>query len=277
MFSLTVKALRAMIKDKTHHLGAALSYYAIFSLVPLLVLSLSLASFALPDLSSQDQLLEQISLFFGGPVATLISSAVYSIQNSEQGALATVLIVLVLFFGASGVFRQLKDALNAVWKVNPKKRELSTSSLLTKNVLAALTIFFTGALLIFWTLLNIANSFLREAFLSPRISMVFWQGMNFAGIILIGTILVAIIFAVFPDKKLKVADMLLPALITVILFSVLRFLFSIYLSIWDIGSIYGSAGTVVVFLIWIYLLAQVLLFGAEFSKAYINHKGIPKK
>ncbi|MDP3880735.1 MAG: YihY/virulence factor BrkB family protein [bacterium] len=267
MFSLVTKALRGMVLDKTHRLGAALSYYAIFSLVPLLILSLSIASFVLPQSASQDQLLRQVSVFFGDPVANLVASAIYSIQGSDQGVLATVLVLLILVFGAGGVFRQLKDALNTIWKVDEKSKK-DRPSIVAKNIVAVLTIFFTGLLLIVWTLLNLISSYLKGTIFSPQLSLVFWQTVNFAGTLLVGTILVATIFAVFPDKRLKISDMLFPAFITVILFTLLRFVFSVYLDLWQVGSAYGAAGTVVVFLIWIYLAAQVLLFGAELSRVY---------
>jgi membrane protein len=271
MLSLITKAFKGMVRDKTHRLGAALSYYAIFSLVPLLILSLSIASFVLPEQASQAQLLRQVGVFFGQPVANLLSSAIYSIQGSDKGILATVLVLIILIFGAGGVFRQLKDALNTIWGIDETKKK-DRPSFVVKNIVAVLTIFFTGALLVVWTLLNILSSYFKGVIFSPQLSFAFWQAVNFAGVLLVGTILVAIIFAVFPDKRLRISDMLFPAFVTVILFTLLRFVFSVYLDLWQVGSAYGAAGTVIVFLIWIYLLAQVLLFGAELSKVYVKSK-----
>ena len=258
---------------KAPRLGAALSFYTMMSLAPLLVVAIAIAGFVFGRQAAEGQIVWQIQDLVGTQGGEAIQTLLQHAGKASSGILATVLGVFTLLFGASGVFGELHDSLNMVWGVKSasggglmrmiKYRFVSFAmvvgigfllmvSLLLSALLAAAGKFFSGYLPVSEAVLHLAN-----------------LGVSFVAF----TVLFAILYKVVPDVRIEWQDVWIGGAVTSLLFSVGKFLIGLYLGKAAVGSAYGAAGSLVVFLVWVYYSAQILLLGAGFTHNFAERHG----
>lgn len=273
IFDLLKETISEWQKDKASRLAAALAYYTIFSLAPLLIIVVAIAGFAAGRDAAMGLLDEQIQGLVGRESADFIQEMLKNTRQPEANLLASIIGVVTLLLGALGFFGQLKDALNTVWEVEPKPAN-GILNFLRSNFLSFTMVLGIGFLLLVSLVLsailaavsNFANGLLPGMeFLMQIVNFVISFGVT--------TLLFAMIYKILPDTDIAWRDVWVGAAITSLLFSVGRFLIGLYLGSSSIGSTYGAAGSMAVILVWVYYSAQLLLLGAEFTQVFARRYG----
>jgi membrane protein len=260
-------------EDNASRLAAALAYYSLLSLAPLLVIVIAVAGFFYGPDAARGKVAGELGAVVGGEAAQGIQSVVASAHSPSSGVISTIVGVVTLFVGASGVFGELQSSLNTIWEVKPKPgrgilgevkdRFLSFTmvlgvaflllvSLVLSSVLSALGSTFAGAL--------------------PGGEPI-WQVVNFAFSFSVVTGLFALIFKYIPDAEIQWRDVWLGAAVTAGLFTVGKLLLGLYLGKAAPGSSYGAAGSIIALVVWVYYAAQILFLGAEFTQVQARQRG----
>lgn len=276
---MNVKQYGMLLKDATFawwehkvpRLGAALAYYTIFSLGPLMLIIIAIAGQVFGEEAAQGQIVQQIQGLVGEEGAKAIEAMLISARKPSAGIVATVLGVVMLLFGASGVFGQLQDALNTIWGVTPKPGR-GLWGFLKDRFLSFAMVVGIAFLLLVSLVVTAALSALGTLFGEWGAS-VGGQAANFVISFGVITFLFAMIFKVLPDVRLAWRDVWVGAALTSLLFTIGKLLIGLYLGRSSTASAFGAAGSLVVLLIWIYYSAQILFFGAEFTRAYAAKRG----
>lgn len=258
------------VADKVPRLAAALAFYTILSAAPLLVVALSIAGMVFGRQAVEGQMVEQMRGLVGEEGGQAIQSMIASASGPGSGV-AMVIGVVMLLLGASGVFAELQDALNTIWKAEPKKG--SGWFGMIRDRLFSMAMVFGVAFLLLVTLVV-------SAIVSALTRFAGWEGIGIVGQIadflvsfLIITLLFAMMYKILPDVKVAWGDVWVGAVVTAFLFTVGKLLIGLYLGHASVGSAYGAAGSLVVFVVWVYYSGQILFLGAEFTKAYANRFG----
>jgi len=259
--------------DKAPRLGAALSYYTVFSIVPLLVLVIAIAGLVFGEEVAQGYILAQISSLLGNKTAASLQEMLQTAQEPSTGTVTGLLAIGTLLLGASGVFQQLQDALNTVWHVEEKEGR-GIWGAIKDRFFSFVAVLGTGFLLLVSLVLSAALAAIGKLFqgLLPAPEMIL-QAANFVISFGVITVLFAMMFKLLPDAKVAWRDVWIGAGMTSLLFTIGKFLIGLYLGKADVGSAYGAAGSLVILLIWVYYSSQILLFGAEFTAVYANRYG----
>jgi len=259
--------------DKAPRLGAALSYYTIFSLAPLLVLVISIAGLVFGQKAAEGRLLAQLSEVVGTDAGVAVQTMVAKAGQHRGGVIATIISLVVLMVGATGVVIELQDALNTVWKVVPKPgrgiRGLIRDRLLSIGIVLAFGFLFIVSLVASSALAAVGHVMSRWLPGWVILGYVLNYGVSFG---VIGVML-AMIFKILPDVKMAWKDVWLGAAVTSALFHLGKFLIGLYVGKAGVGSTFGAAGSLAVLLVWIYYSTQLVLMGAEFTRAYANQFG----
>lgn len=268
VFGLIKQTAVAWLDDGCPRLGAALAFYTIFSLAPVLMIGISVASFAFGRDAVQGHVVSQIQYLVGREAAFTIQAMIENAHRSHSGVLATVIGVTTLLIGATAVFGELQDAFNLIWRSKPRLRSYWLSMIFSRLLSFSLVIalgFLMLASLIVSAGITAFTGYLEvlAGATGPVLSLV-----NFVTSFAILTFLFALLFRVLPDAPVTWSDVWLGSVITAVLFSLGKFLIGLYLGNSAIASSYGAAGSLVVILVWIYYSAQILLFGAEFTRLY---------
>ena len=260
-------------QDKAQRLGAALAYYTIFSAAPLLLIAISIAGIAFGEEAAHDQIAAQLRSVMGENTAKILDEMVEAAAKPKTGTIATIIGILTLFFGASGVFMQLNDALDTIWNVERKKtkgiigflknRFLSIAMVLGIGFLLLVTLIFDAAI-------SALGNYIDRLFPGGEALLQVAQIIVSFGLV---TVLFAAIFRFLPDVRPAWRDVWLGAVFTAVLFVIGKFGLSIYLGKAAIGSSYGAAGSLVILLFWVYWSAHILFFGAEFTQVYARTFG----
>jgi len=260
-------------EDKAPRLGAALAYYSVFSIGPLIILTIGVASLIWGAEAAQGQVVNEIEGTVGEPVAGALEQMLAHGHESGWGTGATILGIITLLFGASGVFGQLQDALNTVWKVAPKPGR-GLWGIVSDRFLSLTMVLGTGFLLLVSLVLTAALSALGSSVAQalPGAAII-WQIVNQVVAFAVVTLLFAMIFRFLPDARIAWRDVWIGAVITAALFSVGKFLLGWYLGREGVTSGFGAAGSLVVILLWVYYSSLILLFGAEFTYVYAKRFG----
>lgn len=260
-------------KDNASTLAAALSYYSMFSLAPILVIIVSVAGFILGSEGRGQQLIRQVGQFVGPQIADMLQSVVQKAHQGSTGLIATIISAVVVIIGAAGVFYQLRKSLNIIWEVEPKQGK-GIKYLIKNQVLSFLSVFFIGFLLFVALAASTSLSELSGHFegIIPggRYAI---QGINVLIFFVIGTLLFAAVFKLLPDAEIAWSDVWIGAAITSILFSIGKFAIGLYLGKSTMASPYGAAGSLVILLAFIYYASNIFFIGAEFTQIYSNHFG----
>lgn len=260
--------------DSAPTLGAAVAYYTVFSLAPLFVITVFIAGLVFGQEAAQGQIFEQLRALIGETSAAAMEDVVESANaQPKTGLLATIVGFVALIIGASGVFAQLQASLNAIWRVEPKPGR-GVWGLIQDRVLSFGFILIVGFLLLISLILTAAIAFIGEWFggFLPGIEVLI-QIMNAILSLAVIALLFAMIFKFLPDVKIGWRDVWIGALITAALFTVGKEVLGLYLGKSGMASSYGAAGSLIVLLVWVYYSAQIVFFGAEFTKAYANKFG----
>lgn len=260
-------------EDKAPRLGAALAYYSAFSIGPLVLLVVGAASLIFGADAAQGEVVDEIKGTVGEPVAEALQQMLAHGHETGWGAGATVLGVVTLLFGASGVFGQLQDALNTVWKVAPKPGR-GIMGILRDRFLSLTMVLGTGFLLLVSLVLTAALSALSTSLARALPgAAVFWQVLNQVVAFGATTALFALIFRLLPEARVAWRDVWVGAVLTAVLFTLGKFLLGWYLGREGVTSGFGAAGSLVVILLWVYYSSLILLFGAEFTRVYAQQVG----
>lgn len=271
--SLLKEAFDEWNRDKSPRLAAALAYYTAFSLAPLLIVVIAIAGLAFGQDAVRGQLDNQIQGLVGAQAADAIQEMIAGANHAQTGVLASIIGVVTLLLGAAGLFGQLQDALNTVWDVEPKPNQGILATLKARLLSFTMVVgigFLLLVSLVISAVLSALNAWMSDVLpFSPALLQVFNLIISLAVI----TGLFALIFKVLPDIEIEWRDVLLGAFVTAVLFTIGKYLISLYLGQSSIASSYGAAGSFVVLLLWIYYSAQILLFGAEFTQVYARRRG----
>lgn len=269
---LISSTFRNFSADNASQLAAALAYYTIFSLSPILIIVLAVAGQFYNGDAARTQLLAQISSYTGPDTANFIDTILENSGRSTDGFVASGISFVVLLLGASGVFNQVQIALNKVWGVPPNLHR-NLASNLKKRLRSFLMVLTLGILLLVFLIVSTLASYLTE-FLNGGIqNALLIQIMNLILLFVILTTMFAMIFRIVPEKDISWTDVGLGAGITAFLFLIGRLGIGWYLFLSKSGSTYGVAGSLIVLLIWIYYSAQIFLLGAEFTQMYARKFG----
>jgi membrane protein len=248
-------------------MGAALAFYSILSIAPLLVIAVTLAALAFGREAAQGQLLAELRGLVGVEGAAAVGELLAHAQQPTQGILATSLALITLLVGASGVFGELQDAMNMIWKVPPAPG-MGVWAFFRQRFLSFAMVLGTGFLLLVSLVLSAVIAGLGQ-FLSgqvPALEPMLQLSSTLVTWIVV-TLLFAMIFKLLPDTFVAWRDVWAGALLTALLFTIGKTLIALYLGKSGLASAYGAAGSLVVLVVWIYYSAQILLFGAELTYA----------
>ncbi|HKC50822.1 MAG TPA: YihY/virulence factor BrkB family protein [Myxococcota bacterium] len=260
-------------KDDALSLGAALAYYTIFSMAPLLVLVIAIVGLVFGRAAAQGEIVAQIQDAIGPAGAQMIEGMVARASQPSSGAIATVVSLVTMFFGATGVFGQLQSSLNKIWEVQHKRRG-GLRGQLSRRLSAFAMILGIGVLLFLSLAASAALAFVH-GLLDERFP-VLGQVLPFANFALsfgVITALFAMILKTLPDVRIEWGDVWLGAAVTALLFTIGKALIALYLGRAGVTSVYGAAGSLVLVLLWIYYSAQLLFLGAEFTEVYSRRFG----
>jgi membrane protein len=264
-------------EDKASRLSAALAYYTIFSLAPMLLIIIAVTGLFWQRDVVQSQIMNQIEGLVGAEGRAFVSDLLTSASNPARGIFATIVGVITLLFGALGVFNELHNALNTIWDVKeeaPKSFVESIKQVIFSRLLSFTMILGIGFLLLVSLVISAGLSAVQETIGNTiPVSEIILQIVNLIISIGVITVLFALIFKYLPDAEIAWRDVWLGAFVTSILFSLGKFLIGLYLGNSAVASSFGAAGSLVLLLIWIYYSAQILLFGAEFTQVYANNFG----
>lgn len=261
--------------DKAPRLGAALSYYTIFSLAPLLLIAVAIAGLAFGQEAAQGRIVDEIGGVLGKDGAEMIQTMVANARKPREGILAAVMGVIALLFGASGAFNELRQAMNTVWEV-PERKGGGIRALIRDRLLSFAMVVFIGFLLLVSLVVSAGLSAMGEVmggFMTEKLHLLLIANHLLAlGVI---TVLFAMIFKFLPDAQPVVAwkDVWIGAFLTAIFFTIGKMAIGLYLGRGTVGSAYGAAGSLIVVLVWVYYAAQILFFGAELTQVYATRHG----
>src|SRR5919109_2117475 len=264
-------------EDKASRLSAALAYYTIFSLAPMLLIIIAVTGLFWSQDVVQSQVLNQLEGLVGAEGRTFVSDLLTSASNPAKDILATIVGIITLLFGALGVFNELHNALNTIWEVKEEETTgfvESVRKVIFGRLLSFTMILGIGFLLLVSLVISAGLSAVQETIGNAiPVSEILLQIVNLIISVGVITVLFALIFKFLPDAEIAWRDVWLGAFVTSLLFSLGKFLIGIYLGNSSVGSSFGAAGSLVLLLIWIYYSAQILLFGAEFTQVYANKYG----
>jgi membrane protein len=274
IFALLKDAAKEWSEDKVPRLGAALAYYTVFSLAPLLILVIAIAGLTLGQRdSAQAAVLGQLRGLVGEQGASVIQTAIDNSSKPAAGIVASVVSVITLLLGALGAFGQLQDALNTIWEVKPKPGRgimgIIKDRLLSFGLVLVIGFFVVASLVVSAALVAL-GTFLSNIVPGPEILM---EIINFVISLAVISALFAIMFKYLPDAKIAWRDVVIGAVATALLFTIGKTLIGLYLGNSSVTSTYGAAASLVVLLLWAYYASQIFLFGAELTQVYANRFG----
>jgi membrane protein len=265
---LITTTIENWIAHKDARQGAALAYYSVFSVGPLMVIAIAIAGFVFGQGAARGEVQGRLSGMVGQTAADAINSMLAGADKPHQGVLATVFGAVVLLFTALGVVVQLKDAFNTVWEVDERKISGFWQFIRTYLISLAVVIAFGFLLLVsllFTTALSATGEYL-DTQLPQTALQVGGSLISFAAI----TAMFAMMFKWLPDTEVEWRDVWLGAVITAALFELGKLLIGIYVGKLALGSTYGAAASLVILLIWVYYSSQIVLLGAEFTHCYAS-------
>ena len=274
IFPILKKAGSDWMNDQAPTLGAALAYYTVFSLAPLLIIAIAIAGLVFGHEAAQGQIFDQLRGLLGEASAKSMQDMVQNANaKPATGVVATLIGVMTLLFGASGVFGQLQTSLNAIWDVEPKPGR-GILGIIQDRILSFGFILVVGFLLLVSLLLTAAIALVAQWFggMVPGMETLV-QILNSILSLSVITLLFAMIFKFLPDAKIAWHDVWIGAFITAVLFTVGKLALGLYLGKSGVTSSYGAAGSLIALLLWVYYSSQILFFGAEFTQVYANRFG----
>ena len=260
--------------DKAPRLGAALAYYSVFSMAPLVIICVGVAGLVFEKKEAATAIIREIEQTAGEPTAQAVSAIVTQASVGETGWIATIVGLAVLLFGASAVVLELQDALNTIWRVAPRPGK-PILTIVRERFLSFAVVLGGGFLLLVSLVVNAALSALGEMLASQSglDEIAYWHMVNNVFSFAFVTLLFALIYKVLPDIEIKWRDVWIGAVLTAFLFTLGKYLIGLYLGKSGTATAFGAAASVVIVLVWVYYSAQILLLGAEFTRIYTERYG----
>ncbi|NBD18633.1 MAG: YihY family inner membrane protein [Cyanobacteria bacterium] len=271
LIALLRETFTQWLEHKAPRLAAALAYYMVFSLAPLLVIAIAIAGAIFGEEAARGEIVNRIGGFVGQDAASLIEKAISNASQPDLSNVASLISVAILLFGASGVFAQLQDALNTIWSVQPRPGRV-IKQFISKRILSFGMVLGLGLFVILSLILTAAISALSQLELLPGFPFL-WKFLSLAVSFGLVTLFFALVFKFLPDAKVAWSDVWIGSIITSILFAIGRSLLGWYLGKTSFASTYGAAGSLIVLLAWVYYSAQILFLGAEFTEVYARKFG----
>ncbi len=262
------------LDDSGIKLSAALSYYTIFSLPPLLIIIISLSGFIFGDEAVNGELFWQIQGMIGKEAALQVQETIKNVKLSNSTTFATTFGLIVLFIGASGVFAEIQESLNLIWGIKAKPQK-GFIKFIKNRLMSFSMIGSVGFLLLVGLIVNSTMDLLnnRLAAMFSLESLHIFYYVNIIIVFIIITSLFTVIFRTLPDGKVNFKDCLIGATFTALLFMLGKYVIGAYLASSLMTTAYGAAGSVILILVWVYYSAIILYFGAEFTKVYAQTHG----
>jgi membrane protein len=274
VLGICVTAVTAWFDHNAASLGAALAYYTLFSVAPILIIAVAIAGYVFGADSAQTQVLSQLQALIGDAGASAVKDLVLNAHYSDKKGLAAAVGVITLIIGASSVFGELQNALERIWQTPKPAREVGWWRFLRSRVLSVGMVLGVGFLLLVSLVASAAlaafggwlGNFLPQLdIVLPVLDLVLSFGMS--------VVLFAMIYKYVPRESIPWGDVWIGATATSLLFTIGKSLIGIYLGKSSFNSAYGAAGSLIVLLLWIYYSAQIFLLGAEFTHAFAYARG----
>lgn len=267
-------AINRMFEDDALPLAAALAYYSLLSMAPLLLVVVSVAGTFFADGQVHMQLIEQMGRLVGEEGAALTQTVIEHTGSEERSQWSLAIGALLTLLGASTVFGQLQYALNRVWRVKASPRAAFIASFIKQRILSFALVLSVGFLLmvslvisaVLGTLHTYLDTWMADA-------AIFWSGLDLVISFTLATVLIAMMFKYLPDAEIEWRDTWLGAVITATLFIAGKQVIGLYLGQTTVASSFGAAASVVIFMVWVYYAALILLFGAEITQAVAVRRG----
>jgi membrane protein len=265
--------------DKASQLGAALAFYTIFSLAPILIIIVAVVGFILGKESVHAYILGELSKFVGQVNAEYVMNTINHSYQAGSGLRATIVAILLILVGATTVCMMLKNALNTMWGV--KRGGSRVLHALMDRAMSLLIVLLAGAFLFLSMVISSiisAGSIYLNNYINIPLNFLGW--VNYIISLVLLSLLFALLYKVLPDVEISWGDVWIGGAITALLFNLGRSLLGLYLARTTVSSAYGAAGSLVVLLLWVYYSAQIIFLGAEFTQVYAKKYGseiVPRK
>lgn len=269
-FKILVQSYQEWKEDKAPKQAAALAYYSIFSLAPLVTIIITLLGWFYKENDISTAFMNQVTGLIGDSGKLIFETIAEAANKPQTSILAAIISTVTMLFGATGIFVQLKDALNTAWDIEENKKNPEG----LKGLLKVRAIAIASVIVIFFLLLislfasSVISSIMGRFSSDILIISILIQLLNQVMSIGMITLLFAFIFKYLPDTKVAWKDVWTGALFTSVLFNIGKYVIGIYLGNSNVGSAFGAAGSVLVVLVWVYYSALLILFGAEFTQVY---------
>jgi membrane protein len=268
------QTIHDFMDDKVLKLSAALSYYTIFSIAPMLIVIITLCDVFLGKEAIEGSVYGQINDMVGNEAAMQIQQMIKNAALSGDSTWATAVGIITLIIGATSVFGEIQDSINFIWQLKAKPKNGLVKMLLNRLLSFSMVVSLGFILMVSLAMNGIIELFSNQlAVLFPQVTMVLVYIVNLALTFIIISSLFAIIFKVLPDARVRWKHVIVGAVTTAILFMIGKFAIGMYLGSSKVGTAYGAAGSIVIILLWVYYSAIILYFGAEFTQVYVQHFG----
>lgn len=275
IWNFTKEVFTKFIDDKCPKLGAALSFYTIFSVAPIIVIAIAVAALIFGREAARGEIISQIQGLAGQEGAKVIQTALKNAQYSSTSLIAIMTGFVALVVGSTVVFVELQDSLNMIWKVKPRPDRNMFKGLLKDRIRSFAMVMATGFLLLLslavTTFISSLNNYISMTFFN--IPKFFLDASDIIISLLMTFLLFMMIFKLLPDVLIQWKHVWIGALVTSVFFVLGKYLIGLYLGTSSLSSTYGAAGSLVIFLLWVYYSAQILFLGAEFTQVYAEKYG----
>jgi membrane protein len=260
--------------DNPWRLSAALSYYALFSLAPLLTLAVAVAAVVVDETVVQGELLRQLQELIGEKGTNAMTHMLHSAGHPVEGTVATLISFITLFIVSMGMFSELQDALNLIWRIPSRPSSSALWGLLRTRLFSFLLVIGTGFLLVAALTLNVvmaaAGKFIDRQMPEPQVVMTM---INIMGSPVVMAVLFTLMFKILPEGHIAWQDVWIGAIATAALFTLGRWAIGLYLGGPAMTSMYGAASSLMAILVWVYYSALIFFLGAEFTYVYAHQYG----
>ena len=274
VWHLLKTAFTGFMDDKVPKLSGALAYFTVFSIGPMLIVIIFFADLFYGREAVEGTVFSQINGFVGASAAAQIQDIISNASLSGKGPITGIVGAVTLLIGATTVFSEIQDTINTIWglKAKPKKGWLKMllNRLLSFSIVVSLGFLLLVSLVVTGLVEALSN---RLVNVFPDIAVLVIYIINLLITFAVVTLLFAIIFKVLPDAEIKWRDVFTGAMVTAVLFMIGKFGITFYIGTSNVGTTYGTAGSLVIILLWVYYSSIILYFGAEFTKAYATKFG----
>lgn len=278
--TVLLKAAKNWNADNVFKHSAAVSFCTLFSIAPITIVAVTVVGFFFGKQEATDQLTRQVAALVGPASADLINKAATAAQSHQDSWFATTVGIVLVVVGATTVFAQLQDSLNAIWGVRTRPSKSGWIVLILHRLVSFAMVVTVGFLLLVSLILTTFLTSTLHRFSGTFLdSPAVLRSVDLFGGLIVITSLFALIFKIMPDVKLEWREVGLGAALTAILFTAGRYLIALYLSHSTVASIYGTAGSLVALLMWVYYSCAILFFGVEFIRAHkvLHHHPVQPK